>query len=325
MGDTVTWIVQPRFSIGPDGSRFALLMVTPAAPVVETAPESTFLDLAATTAPREIIQERYIEDRKLGYQCDDPKFGGTSSSTGCGSYAEVGSGWEPPDPSGEGAADAGTPDGYIRVNTVGSYHVAILGVRDGDELADWLDRAEYNHDDDDIAALRPYLEAGWIVTAVRVSSDHAVESGGLEPLSFTFEGTDMRLPLGVARQPEGGRALLKIYVAAEGRYELPGAALSYADWVPDERPTFLTASFLDVDLTRTAGDDPVAGRAAVDTVFHEEYTITREIRIPSSECPRDDDGLGLCDCRVGGSPGSQVGMLLMAVACAAVVLRRRRR
>jgi MYXO-CTERM domain-containing protein len=326
IGDTVTWIVQPRFTIGPDGSRFALLMVTPAAPVVETAPASTFLDLAATTAPREIIQERYIEDRKLGYQCDDPKFGGTG---GCGGSFDTPAGgtWEPPDPSGQGAADAGTPDGYIRVNTVGSYHVAILSVRDGDELADWLDRAEYNHDDDDIAALRPYLEAGWIVTAVRISSDHAVESGGLEPLSFTFEGDDMRLPLGVARQPEGGRALLKVHVAAEGRYEFPGAAVSYAHWVRDERPTFLTASFLDVDLSRGADADPVAARTGFDT-FHEEYTITREIRIPSSDCPRgddDDDDLSLCDCRVGGNPGSQVGMLLMAAVCAAVVLRRRRR
>jgi Uncharacterized protein conserved in bacteria (DUF2330) len=322
LGDTVSWVVQPRFALGPDGSRFALLMVTPGVPVVETAPESTFEDLARTTAPLEVVEERYIEDARLGYQCQDPKFGG--SQTGCGSFAVTGSdGWTPPDPSGETATDAGTPDGYIRVQTVGSYQVAVLNARDGDELAEWLDRADYEHDDDDIAALRPYLEAGWTVSAVRVTADKSVTDGGLEPLSFTFEGTDMRLPLGIARQPAGGYALLRIYIAAEGRYEVPGADLFYADRVPDQASTFLTASLLEIDLARTADDDPVAERAAADTTFRKEYKIEREIRIPSSECPSDDDGA--CDCGVGGNPAGQLGTLLLAAACAAVVLRRRRR
>jgi len=331
LGDTVTWIVQPRFTIGPDGSRFALLMVTPREPVITTAPDSTFIDLARTTAPVERVEERYIEDESLGYQCNDPKFGGSGggASSGCGTYTAADDGWTPPDPSGGTAADAGTPDGYIRVNTVGSYQVAVLSVTDGDELAEWLDRAGYNHDSDDIDALRPYLDLGWIVTAVRVTSDQAVDSGGLEPLSFTFEGTDMRVPLGVSRQPAGGRAMLKIYVAADGRYVLPGAALSYAGWVTDEQPTFLTASYLDVDLSRTAEEDPVAGRDPGNATFQEEYTLVREIRIPSSECPNgsddDLDDLDLCDCGVGASSGSQLGTLLIAAVTAVVLLRRPRR
>jgi Uncharacterized protein conserved in bacteria (DUF2330) len=318
LGDTVTWVVQPRFSLGPDGSRFALLMVTPGVPVVETAPKSTFEDLARTTAPLERVLERTIEDAKLGYQCEDPKF--SRSQTGCGSYGTTASdGWTPPNPSGETATDAGTPDGYIRVQTVGSYQVAVLNASDGDELADWLDRADYAHDDDDIAALRPYLEAGWTVSAVRVAADESVTDGGLEPLSFTFEGTDMRLPLGIAHQPGGGFALLRIYVAAEGRYEVPGATLFYADLTEGQAPAFLTASYLELDLARTADQDPVVERAVADTTFRKEYTIEREIRIPSSECPSDG-----CDCGVGANPAGQLGTLLLAAVCAAVILRRRR-
>lgn len=325
LGDTVTWVVQPRFSIGADGSRFALLMVTPRVPVIETAPESTFEDLARATAPIEIVEERYVEDASLGYQCDDPKFGGG----GCGSYSSTGGSgdWTPPDPSGNAAADAGSVDGYVRVRTVGSYQVVVLTATDGDELASWLDGAGYAHAPEDIDALRPYLELGWTVTAVRVTSEDAVDGGGLEPLSFTFEGTEMRLPLGVARQPAGNRALLKIYIAAEGRYEVPGATLSYAGWTPDEDLTFLTASFLDADLSRPAEADPLATRAPADTYFQDSYTKVREIRIPSSQCPSrgdDDEEIGLCDCGVGASPGSQAGSLLLAGVCAAVILRRRR-
>jgi hypothetical protein len=325
VGNTVTWIVQPRFSVGPDGSRFALLMVTPRAPLIETAPVSTFEDLARATRPLEIVEERYVEDSSLGYQCQDPKFGGggcggTTSSGGTGD-------WTPPDPSGGIAADAGSIDDYVRVTTIGSYQVVVLTATDGDSLAAWLDGAGYTHGDDDIDAIRPYLELGWTVTAVRVNTG-TVDGGGLEPLSFTFEGDDLRLPLGIARQPLGDfRALIKVYIAAEGRYEVPGAALSFAGWTPDQDRTFLTASFLDVELDRTADEDPVAARALVDASFQEEYNLVREIRIPSSYCPSGsggDDEIEICGCGASTSPVGQAGTLLLAVACGAIVLRRRR-
>ena len=325
-GDTITWVVQPRFSVGPDGSRFALLMVTPRVPVVEVAPASTFEDLARATAPLVTVEERYGEDASLGYQCEDPKYGGG----GCGySTTSGGTGaWVPPDPSGDGAADAGNLDDYIPVQTVGSYQVVVLDATDADELDAWLTGADYAHGREDIDALRPYLELGWTVVAVRVSTQASFRAGGLEPLSFTFEGTDLRLPLGVARQPAGGQALLKIYVAAEGRYEVPGAALSFAGWTPDADRTFLTASTLEADLSLPADQDPVLARAAADAPFQDEFTKVREIRIPSSQCPRggdDDGGDGACDCGVGATGSTQLGSALMAIACAAVVLRRRRR
>ena len=323
LGDTVTWVVQPRFSTGPDGARFALLLVTPRAPLIETAPASTFEDLARATAPLANVEERTIEDESLGYQCNDPKFGGAGGGAGCASVDTSDDGWSVPDPSGGVAADAGTIDDYVRVTTVGSYQVVVLSATDADELAVWLDGAGYAHQPSDIDALRPYLELGWTVSAVRVTSEAALDTSGLEPLSFTFEGTDMRLPLGVARQPVGARALLKVYYAAEGRYQLPDASVAYAGWTRDG--AFLTANVLDADLSGPADEDPVAYRAAADTPLQRTYTVIKEVRIPSSECPGGaDSDLDLCGCRTTGTPGSTAGTLLLAAGCAVVVLRRRR-
>jgi MYXO-CTERM domain-containing protein len=317
--DTITWVVQPRFSTGPDGARFALLMVTPRPPVIELAPSTTFADLARATAPLETVEERYVEDESLGSQCDDPKSGGA----GCGSTTTTGGdgSWKPPPLGGGGAADASGIDGYVPVTTVGSYQVVVLDAADGDALAAWLDGAGYAHEPADIDALRPYLELGWTVTAVRVASTQAVDAGGLEPLSFTFEGTDLRLPLGVARQPLGARALIQIYIAAEGRYEVPGAGLSYASWT-DNLSTFLTASLLDADLSRPADADPVAIRARSDDYFQDSYTVIREIHIPVS-CPAGD-GFDLCDCRTAGRPADHLPTVLLLAAALALLFRRRR-
>lgn len=319
LADTISWVVQPRFSTGSDGSRFALLMVTPRPPVIETAPSTTFEDLARATAPLETVEERYVEDESLGSQCDDPKSGGA----GCGSTTTTGGdgSWKPPPLGGGGAADASGLDGYVPVTTVGGYQVVVLDATDADALAAWLDGAGYAHEPADIDALRPYLELGWTVTAVRVASREAVDAGGLEPLSFTFEGTDLRLPLGVARQPAGARALVKIYIAAEGRYEVPGAGLSYASWT--QTGTFLTASLLDADLSLPADADPVAIRARTDDTFQDSYTIVREIHIPVS-CPIDGD-FDLCDCRAAGRPADHLPTLLLLAASIALLLHRRRR
>jgi hypothetical protein len=327
LGNTITWVVQPRFSTGPDGARFALLIVTPRPPSIETAARSTFEDLARATAPVKVIDEVTIEDESLGYQCSDPKFGGSGGGCSGGWEDTSGDGWTVPDPPGEVPTDAGLPDSYVRVQTVGSYQVAVLSVRDGAELTDWLDRADYAHQPADIAAIQPYLDLGWTVSAVRVTSDASTEIRGLEPLSFTFEGDEVRLPLGIARAPLGNRAQLTIYTAAAGRTRIPDATTTYAGWTRDG--AFLTAHALDADLSRGPEDDPVATANGDNETFQDSYTVVREVRIPSSDCPSGYDGssddLDLCGCRTTGGPGNIAGTLILIVGCAAVLLRRRRR
>lgn len=323
IGDTVTWVVQPRFYTSGDGARFALLVVTPRPPAVTTAARSTFEDLARATGPVKVVEEIEIEDPALGYQCNDPKFASGGGGCGGGWTTDDGEGWTVPDPGDEIPSDAGLPDSYVRINTVGSYQVAILQVQSGAELVDWLDRAHYAHQPEDIAAIEPYLALGWTVSAVRVTSDASSEVRGLEPLSFTYEGDELRIPLGIARAPIG-RAVLTIYTATSGRTRLPDATTTYAGLTRDG--AFLTANVVDVDLNRTADDDPVAELDGYEP-FQQTYTVTREVRIPSSDCPsgRDnDDGLNLCGCRTTGGPGNATGTILLVLGCAAVILRRRR-
>jgi hypothetical protein len=315
-GNTITWVVQPRFSTGASGARFALLMVTPGPPIIETAPAGIFEELARATAPIETVENVYVEDPSLGYQCQDPK-GGTA---GCGSsYTTGGDGdFGAPDFGDGDIADAGLPSGYVPVQMVGDYQVVVLAAQSGTELAAWLDQNGYQYGADDIAALEPYIALGWVV-----------DDGGLEPLAFSFEGDEIRLPLAVSRQTSG-RALLRVYLAAEGRYELDGAGLTYAGLttpMAQERAYFLTANLLDRDLTLPAEEDPVAERAAVDEPFQESYTRTITTRVPSSECPsrNRDYGGSLCACRLGTGSGGTLASVLLGCAAAAFVLRRRRR
>lgn len=327
--DTITWVVQPRFSIGEGGARFALLMVTPRAPIIETAPAGIFEDLAGATAPIEIVEERYVEDASLGYQCQDPKGG----SAGCGSTSTTGGNgdWSPPDFGDGEAADAGPPSGYVPVQTVGNYQVVVLAASSGAELSAWLDQTGYDYGPDDLAAIDPYLQLGWVVTAVRVKSEGAVDAGGLEPLAFTFEGDELRLPLAIGRRADGGRALLRVYFAAEGRYELPDAGITYAGFstaMTGERQ-FITANVLDRDLSLGIEDDPVAVRAEGDEPYQESYTRTITTRVPSSECPSryrdDDDDFDLCGCRLGTGPGGTFASIVVGLLGAAFLLRPRRR
>ena len=326
--DTITWVVQPRFSIGAGGARFALLMVTPRAPIIEAAPAGIFEDLARATAPIEVVEERYVEDPSLGYQCQDPKGG----SAGCGSTTSTGGtgDWTPPELGDGVAADAGTPSGYVPVQAIGNYQIVVLSAASGAELAAWFDQTGFSYGPEDIAAIDPYLQLGWVVTAVRVKSEQAVDEGGLEPLAFTFEGNELRLPLAIGRQEGGGRALLRVYVAAEGRYELPGAGVTYAGLstaMTGER-LFLTANLLDRDLSLGIEEDPVAERAPADTPYQESYTRTITTRVPSSDCPsgggRDDD-LDLCGCRLGSGAGGTLASLLVGLVGAAILWRPRRR
>jgi hypothetical protein len=326
--DTVTWVVQPRFSIGEGGARFALLMVTPRAPIIEAAPAGIFEDLARATAPIETVEETYVEDPALGYQCQDPKGG----SAGCNSTTTSGGNgdWSAPDFGDGEAADAGLPSGYVPVQAIGNYQIVVLSAASGAELAAWFDQTGFTYGVEDIAAIDPYLQQGWVVTAVRVKSDGAVDGGGLEPLAFTFEGDELRLPLAIGRSEAGGRALLRVYFAAEGRYELPGAGVTYAGFstaMTGERQ-FLTATLLDRDLSLGIEDDPVAVRAESDDPYQESYTRTVTTRVPSSQCPGRGGGrdeIDLCGCRLGSGPGGTLFSLLAGVLGAALLLRPRRR
>jgi len=348
--DTISMVVQPAFSTGAEGSRFALLMVTPSPPIVTLAPDNTFTDLFARTGPMTVYEDVVIEDPTLGQQCTDPKWnsgndtgGGSGSSGGGGGCASGGSEWYDPNmPDDTVFPDAGVPSGDgggVTIRTIGAYDVAILSVDDVAGFATWLTANSYQHRQADLDALQPYIELGWTVVAVRVNTDEAVDDGALTPLQFTYEGDEIRIPTAVSRQPEGGENLLTIYISAEGRYNVPGASVPYA--IPQPGSFFLTKNELFVDLSKGPEDDPVAVRDFTDARARETETIIRETRIPvpcptpsppadgddpQGCAPAEEDSQstdnGVCNCVANGNQPWH-GHLLLAIGCILIIRRRR--
>jgi MYXO-CTERM domain-containing protein len=323
-GDAITMVVQPRFSFGEGGARFALLMVTPSWPIVSLESEGLFQDLARATAPAVDVEAVYIEDESLGYQCSDPKW--NSGSGGCapgdGYWDYDDDEWVPPSPTDPELPD---PDDAAAIDTIGAYEVARLTVADTTQLGTWLDDNGYLYTAADLAAAQPYIDQGWTVVAVRVAYDVALE-GGLDPLAFTWPGSELRLPVAISRQPAPAETRLTVYVSAEGRYDFPGASVPYAQPTGMSGTSFLTRNNLWVDLSLDADGDPIAVPA---TGTEREYvTVEQEIRIPSSDCPdpparssSNNDEWG-CDCTID-QPPSPGGLLLISM-CALFLLRRRR-
>ncbi len=321
--DTITMVVQPRFRIGNDGATFALLMVTPSAPAVSVASSQLFRDLALATAPEPEVVPVYVEDESLGYQCRDPKWVSDDSSIGCSVGAADGGGYQLPDPD---PVTLPEPDDAVLIDTVGSYQVARLQFSDADALATWLDDNGYAYGPDDLDALRPYIADGWTTVAVRVSTESALD-GGLEPLSLTWVGEEIRLPLGVSRQSTPAEAWIAVYIAAEGRYDMDGGSVRYAQPTSTGGASFLTRSDLWVDLTQGADADPRARRVSGSPLFRETVPVEQKIRIPSSKCPDPpDDDDDSCSCGSSGYPApSALAALLFVMAGALRASRRRRR
>lgn len=312
-GEAITMVVQPKFHINEGGARFALLMVTPSWPIVSTADTEIFRDLAIATAPEVLVQEKYVEDEALGYQCKDPQY----QNSGCGGsgWDTGGGGWEPP-PS---DYEPGDPDAPM-IDTIGAYEVVRLQVGDTDELAAWLGEFDYLYSDQDLLAASPYIDQGWTVVAVRIRHDFSI-SGGLDPLAFSWAGSELRLPTGISQTPPPAETDLTVYVSADRRYDFPASQVSYAQPSGMGGQSFLTRSNMWVDLSQGAEADPVAFQNSGTT--QESVTVERVVRIPSSECPFDDEEEeGCCGCSVEKAPG--MGTLLILLACA-IGLRRRKR
>ncbi|MBL4632646.1 MAG: DUF2330 domain-containing protein, partial [Kofleriaceae bacterium] len=308
-------VVRPEFVIGTEGSRFALLMVTPSWPLVAVADKDIFDDLARATSPEVVVVDRYVEDLSLGYQCHDPAFSSSGSSGGCGDFSTSGGGgWQRPEPD-----DLPTDTEDPIVETIGAYDVVRLNVDNTEELAGWLGDFNYQYSEDDLLAIDPYIQLGWTVVAVRVRHDFGL-LGGLTPLAFSWAGSELRLPMGISSAPAPAESNITVYVSADDRYDFPGGYVSYAKSSSMSGNSFLARSNLWVDLSLGAEADPIAFEASGEV--RDSVEVERITRIPSSDCPQsDDEGLG-CACRIGTTPG--VGSLLLFLLCA-IGLRRKRR
>jgi hypothetical protein len=293
-GDSVMMIVQPKFTLSTSGSTFALLYVTPSAPVMRLESPTTFDDLAVATAPDVETQIVEIPDPALGTRCAGcVEGGGDYSGGGCG--ASGGDFWSPPSGGGGGV-------GGSTIATIGPYEVATKEPGSRTDLATWLDELGYVYQTSDLDALEPYIMQGWSVVAVRIAQTTSF-TGGLQPISMTWAGTEMTVPLRLASQSS-----LTVYFAADHRYELPGAHVSFAGYTGSSYVTRNEVTDLSSDLT--------AYRADADDWHRDVQVIYQDEHVPVT---KDCDDQGCCQSGPGTTNGLIWGSALL------LVMRRRPR
>lgn len=299
VGDAVTMVLRPRFETSAIGARFALLFVTPSRPIVEVV-DDPFPALAALTAPKTEVHITEIPDPALGERC-------RPAGGGCGlGAAPISPTFDPPD-----LGDAGQGDGNPVVEPVGPYEIVRVQPADPAELEALMSSLDYRVQPADLAALAPYIAAGYTVVAVRVAVEDAGTS--LAPLSMTWAGSELRLPLALGEQDAGG---LIAYIGASGRYELPGAGVSFAKFVGGGDVAFVTRNELGAITSESPQTDPVA-TAIPGSPELEIVNVVEETRhVPVDDCGVD---VGCCD---SGNPRGDFGVLGLGVL---LVLRRKRR
>jgi MYXO-CTERM domain-containing protein len=334
LGDTVTMVVQPQLAVVA-GARFVMLMVTPAVPTVTLAPRSLFEHLADVTRTQVEVHDVEVEDPALGCKENDPYYSG---SVGCGSdfgsngggssSGSGGPGYSPPQPQ-PVSLDAGLPSAPL---ILGDYEVAVLAGADQSAVLEWLADHQYQYTSSDADALTPYTSLGWTVTAVRVHAAKASTQVAVDPLAFTWEGASLRLPIAISHQASSVPMPITVYVAAEGRYDFPGAAVTFAEHSNEIAGAgFLARNDLDLRFDLPAIKDPVAGRVSDDPEFHEVTVVQRIVKVPTTVCPGSNRDSGsknglFCGCRVGGAgAGAPPILLLLLSPLAALVSRRVRR
>lgn len=311
-GDAITLVVQPRFMTSPQGMRFALLFVTPSRPIVETKSSYLFEQLATVTAPKIEVRTRVVEDPYLGKEC---------GSTGCGAASEQESAgcestgtWDPPS-----FGDGGLGDGGVVVETIGPYEVLRAEPADAAELATWLTGLNYRYDQADLDAVAPYIALDYTVIAVRVKVDQPTTST-FAPIALTYPGSELRLPVGFGTA--SANVAMTVYVAADGRYDLPGAHVPFAGQLGYTDSGYVTRNELVLDGGGLPVDDPVAQRVTGDPIEREVIIDEKILRVPVNDC---GDDIGCCGNCSTGRHRVRPDMIVVVLACGYILRRKRRR
>lgn len=309
--DAITMVVQPHVSTTADGTRFAILLVTPERPVVELS-ANVFHDLAVATAPRVEIETIEVPDKSLGTKC-------ATYSVGCGGgyshSVDAGTTWYPPS-----FGDAGLGDGGLVEETIGPYQFVRTQPTSSSELATWLDELGYAYMPADLDAVAPYIALGWHVVAIRVSLDHP-QTAAMTSVALTWQGTEIRVPAALGRGAVSP-GTLTVYVAADGRYDFAAANVSFAGYTSDYSVSYLTRSELTLDQNAPPTKDPIASGTYGD--YWPVTVIKQEVHVPVTvECDRGGfcrNGCGECNAK----PQTRFDLLSIVLAIGFVLRRRRR-
>ncbi len=188
---------------GP-AERFAWLLPVPGTPDVGVSSGAMLRRLQATTNPTYALQRSWPDEAA----CDD-----LDSPTAAGGG-----------PIAFGASDSGGEDGgqvdVVDSGVAGPYQYETLSVRDGDQdpadaAVEWL--ADNGYDLGDIGAdvLRPYLEGGMNLLAVRLTKGRS--TGAIRPLRLDYDAERPMIPIRPTAVAANANMGVLVWMLGDGR------------------------------------------------------------------------------------------------------------
>jgi hypothetical protein len=188
-----------------DADDFGFLVPSPSQPELNESGNETFPYLFKLTEPEKKKMPR--PDQGMGCSCNKSK-GGKSRG-------ESKKGWEPP------------PVRILEEKEVAGFKAVVLETKSGNALVNWLKENGYAFSPAVENWAKPYVEAGWKITALKIAKDKEGKGQRVAAaaLRMTFK-TDQ--PLFPYREPDSKSAaelleakerLLRIYFFGEARYQ----------------------------------------------------------------------------------------------------------
>ena len=226
-----TQTVVMGLQLDQDRAGAALLMPTPTVPEVSAALAGTLREIAAATAPREVVE--------FDLWGSNPFLAGSAGP-------------------GEGGAPGSSSVTVHEESRVGDYEVAVLG-GEAAGVRDWLAENGYELSGSIGELIDPYAEDGWTFTAVRYAADAELD-GDIDPLRFDFPAQELVYPVRFSQAATEHQSL-RIFVIGEDpvRRSDDSASAQQVDrpWVAD--PTLHGWSWSDATLRELVGIDDTSG------------------------------------------------------------------
>jgi len=250
----------PNIHVTGRGEDFALLLPTPSIPEVNSVPDTLWAQAFRLTAAQ-------VYTPRGDFDCSDY----TSNF-----------------PMSPGAADDGVD--IVQQTRVGAFLLTTLQASDPAALVSWLNQHGFTLATEDADKFRPFTDRHWFFCAMQVDPSSSIGSWdvSMDPVAFTFEATQLEVPLGILGINRDMTFRMHFFVVDEHRAALPGFQTMYANRIsPTEYAAirtmypqlsaYLSSGLFLTRLDRTfGGTDRMAGsilmtRAPDDTEYRQSF------------------------------------------------------
>ncbi|MDX1765702.1 MAG: DUF2330 domain-containing protein [Candidatus Saccharimonadales bacterium] len=199
-GDQQQLVVQPQFQ--GSATDFGLVMPFPSEPEIAEAPTKIFKQLEDLTNP--------IQD----FPIDEPI---------------------PLTAEGDAANLSPRDVEVVEIRDVGDFTATTLSASSSEALVEWLNQNNYQITEEKLETLEYYVEKGTqTFVALKINMSQAdvnkdgLLKGELDPLTFTFNSSQVELPLRLMASPAGEIFNLIIYTLGAQQLYVPGAEIQFA-------------------------------------------------------------------------------------------------